>query len=259
MRITKFPIPLLVAAAALTSVAVIYVYLMAPPMPIHTDPNFTSPLFAGGVYMWRGAAFEYLLSADNVISVSYMPPYHLIYLTGPLVNITIGDKIWIIHVFGERPLYVVKQRAYDPYGFGGVYGEKDMYFVFKLREVTPPNLTISNLTLWLPTTFTLGDTLSDKEYRAVLARVPSAFRVTSVVVNGTHVIFKGAQLNFGGAEYTFPARLPSPTSGRTIRVTNNPISSSYTAGGYAFTAMALPYLHFAIMPTDTTTLVVYVR
>jgi hypothetical protein len=258
MRITKLPIPLLIAAAALTSVAVIYVYLTAPPMPIHTDRNFTTPLFAGGTYMWRGAAFEYIMSADNVISVSYMPPYHLIYLTGPLVNLTIGDRIWIIYVFGERPLYVVKQRVYDSYGFGGVYGEKDEYFVFKLVEVTPPNLTISNLTVWLPTPFALGETLSNKEWQALYARVPSGFRATGVEVNSTHVIFKASHIISGDSEYRFPARLPSPTSGRTIRVTNKPISSSYVASGYTFMAMALPYHHFAIVPQDTTTLVIYV-
>jgi hypothetical protein len=60
MRITKLPIPLVVAAAALTSVVMIYVYLTAPPMPIHTDPNFTYPLLAGVTYMWRGAAFQYV-------------------------------------------------------------------------------------------------------------------------------------------------------------------------------------------------------
>jgi hypothetical protein len=259
MRITKLPIPLLIAAAALTSVAVIYVYLTAPPMPIHTDRNFTTPLFSGGVYLWRGAAFEYIFSADGIISVSYMPPYHLIYLTGPLVNMTIGDSIWIVYVFGERPLFVVKQRAYDPYGFGGIYGEKDFYFVFKLVDVTPSNLTISNLTMWLPTAFRLEETLSYNEDWAVRARVPDPLRVTSVEINGTHLIFKAAPLVYGGVEYALPARLPSPTTGKTIRVTNRPISSSYIAGGSTFTAIALPYQHFAIIPSETTTLTIYVR
>jgi hypothetical protein len=261
MRITRLPIPLVLAAVALTSVAVIYVYLTAPPMPIHTDPNFTTPLFVGGTYLWRGAAFEYLFSSDEIISISHMPPYHLLYTTGPLTNITIGDNIWIIYVYGERPLYVVKHRTYIPYV--SPPGEYDTYYVFKLRAVTPPNLTISNLTMWLPTMFDLTDFLSDREYNALYGRVPVAHscRALAIEVNGTHVIFRCAPLTaWGGAiEYVHYARLPSPTSGRTIRVTNTPTSSSYTIGGYTFSIIALPYRFFSITPSGTTNVVIYVN
>jgi hypothetical protein len=259
MRITKLPIPLLIAAAALTSVAVIYVYLTAPPMPTHTDPNFTMPLFSGGVYLWRGAAFEYLFSADGIISISYAPPYHLIYTNGPLGNFSIGDRVWIIYVYGERPLYVIKHYVYRPWSNDWGYE----YIVFTLTDVTPANLTISNITMWLPRPFdSVTDYLSDREYNALYARVPAAHshRALSVEVNGTHLIFKVGPLTaWGGSfEYSLSTRLPSPTSGRTIKVTNSPTSTSYTLGGYPFSAIALPYLYFAITPQDTTTLVIYV-
>ena len=256
MRITRLPIPLLIAAIGITSTAVIYVYLTAPPMPIHTDPNFTYPLLTGAVYLWRGAAFDYIFSSDKIVSISYTPAHHLIYLNGPMANITIGDSAWIVYLRGGRPLYVVKQRIdYAPGGWSGNY-----YFVFKLEDVTPPNLTIPNLSIWLPRPFDQNDVLSDREYEAVTKRVPPAetTRVLRIEVNGTHIIFIGADLTDYGGEYQYVARLPSPTSGRTIRITNKPISASYVLDGTTLSATALPYLYFAITPTETTTLVVYV-
>ncbi len=309
MRISKLPVPLLLAAAALTSVAVIYVYLQAPPMPIHTDPNFTHPLYPGGVYLWRGAAFEYLFSADGVISLTNRPPHYLLILNGPLGNFSIGDNIWIIYVFGERPLMIVKHYVWRPWGdYPGSWGYE--YLVFKLEEVTPPNLTSPELTVWLPTMFELTEFLTEKEYEAAKARVgPLMYRVLTVEVNGTHMIFRvgeptvydgsymarltttlpspisgrtirvpnppisgaytignGAHMIFrvgepeyGTFEYRLTTTLPSPISGRTIRVQNRPITSSYTIGGRTFTAIALPYQYFAIIPTETTTLTVYVN
>jgi len=259
MRINKLPIPLVLAAAALTSVAVIYVYLTAPLMPIHTDPNFTHPLFAGGTYMWRGAAFEYQFSSDEVISLTHKPPYHLLYTTGPLGNFSIGSDVWIIHVYGERPLYVVRHYVYRPWSYD--YGYE--YFVFKLADVTPPNSTMSNLTMWLPRTFGLTEYLTTREYDALNARVPvvHSHRVTAVVVNGTHLILRVAPLtSWGGpSEADVPSQMPSPVTGRNIRITNTPISSSYTIGGYSYTAIALPYRFFSISPSTTTNLVIYVN
>jgi hypothetical protein len=253
MRITKLPIPLLIAAAALTSVTVIYVYLTAPPMPIHTDPNFTSPLYIGGTYLWRGAAFEYTFSSDEIISMSYMPPYHLIYTTGPLTNITMGSNAWVVYVRGERPLYVIKHRVYLPWaGYSA-----DEYFVFKLTDVTPSGLT--DLNMWLPQTFDRSDFLSTREYDAVLALVSNTdvYRALNVVANSTHVIFDRGDLIYDNV-YSVVITLPSPQSGRTIRVTNAPISSSYIINSTTYTIIALPYQYFSISPTATTNLVIYV-
>jgi hypothetical protein len=210
-------------------------------------------LYVGGTYLWRGAAFEYTFSSDEIISISYMPPYHLIYTTGPLGNTTIGGRIWIIYVYGERPLYVIKQYVYVPWGDSW----SDQYFVFKLTDVTPND---SGLNMWLPQPFAPSETLSDREYYALNAVVPvaHAHRVLSVEVNGTHMIFRAAGPTITGSEYSLPARLPSPVSGRTIRVTNTPLSSSYTINGTTFTIIALPYQYFSISPTATTNLVIYV-
>jgi hypothetical protein len=253
MRITKLPIPMIIAAIAITSVAVIYVYLTAPPLPIHTDPNFTTPLFAGGVYLWRGAAFQYLLSADRIISVAYTPGYHLIYTTGPLTNISISDDKWIVYLRGGRPLYVERRTLTS-----GTITDT-FHLVYKLEDVTPPD-SPPNLYVWLPRTFGLTEYLSRDELDAIIKVVGSYWnieRVLDIGVNGTHIKYRYAFPD-SDTMYDAYARLPSPTSGTTIRVTNKPFSSTYTINSTTFTVIALPYLFFSITPTETTKLVIYV-
>jgi len=258
MRITKLPIPLLLAAAALTSVVVIHVYFKAPPLPIHTDPNFTYVLYSGGVYMWRGAAFHYVFSADGVISLTYRPPYYLLITNGPLGNFSLGSDIWVVHVIGERPLMLVRQYLWVPWG--GYPGRWDYeWLVYKLVDVTPPNLSDPRLRVWLPTTFQLSDTLTQNEFQAVRVRVgPFAKRVLDIEANATHMIFKVSGMDYSHIVYTVYGTLPSPTQGRSISVTNNPISGSYVINGTTLSAIALPYHHFVIRPTDTVNLVIYV-
>jgi hypothetical protein len=258
MRITKLPIPLVLAAAALTGVVYIYVYLTAPPMPIHTDSNFTHPLFAGATYLWRGAAFQYIFSADSQISVSYEAPYHLMYLYGPLYNITLGGKIAIIYGAGIRPLYAVKHTLVSE---DGRYTFTDMCLVFKLKDVTPGNSTIENLVMYLPEIFNENDVLTDKEDRVLysFAHCSSKFRVVYMQVNGTHIIFQTAYTHSPSLTWRVVLSLRHLASGRTIRATNHPLSGSYIVNGTTYTAMALPYLHFAITPQDTTRLVIYVN
>ncbi len=252
MRITKMPVPLLIAAIALTGVTVIYVYLQAPPMPIHTDPNFTMPLFGSATYLWRGAAFEYLFSADEVITVAHLPAYHLIYLTGPLANITVDSNKWIVYLRGGRPLYVELRRD-DGY---------TRYLIYKLTEVTPNSTTISGLTVWMPTYFDLNDLLSDREIQAIetiAGAIVARFRVLEVNANATHLRIRTALPDYATTTYTYHYRLTGSTSGKTVRVTNTLISGSYTVNGTTYMVAALPYRFFSITPTATTTLVVYVN
>jgi hypothetical protein len=257
MRIAKLPIPLLVAAAALTSVVYIYVYISAPPMPIYTDPNFTKPLFAGVTYLWRGAAFQYVFSADNTITVSYGAPYHLIYLFGPLYNITLANKIAIIYGAGIRPIYAVR---HDLVSEDGMYSFTDVCLVFKLKDVTPQNLTISDLTMYLPEVFDENDVLTSKEDSVLynFANCDSRFRVVQMQVNGTHIIFQTAYTTSPTLAWKMVMTLQPVASGKTIRVTNQQLSGSYIVGNTTYTIMALPYLYFDITPQDTTTLTIYV-
>jgi hypothetical protein len=259
MRISKLPIPLIIAAAALTGVAVIYVYLTAPPMPIHTDPNFTSPLFSNMVYLWRGAAFQYVLSADRTISVAYGPAYPLIYTTGPLTNITLGQQRYIVYPFGERPLYVERRMLMTQTGGTQRF---TYYLVYKLEDVTPPNSSIPNLYMWLPKTFGPTEFLSQREVRAievVAGAVVSRYRVLNVVVNGTHIIYRIATVTRDYyMEFDVFDTLSSPISGTTIRVDNRPSSHAYTINDTTYSAMTLPYLFFSIVPTETTRVVIYV-
>jgi hypothetical protein len=224
-------------------------------MPIHTDPNFTSPLNVYILYLWRGAAFEYIFSADNPISMSYMPPYHLIYTNGPLTNITMGSNVLIVYVREHRPLYIVKHYVYKSW----TNEWDDLYFVFKLVNVTPSGLT--DLNMWLPQVFARADVLDDNEYAAVHAATSGqpAYRVLSVTANDTHVIIRFTALKYVGVERDVAARLSSFQSGRTIRVTNSPIRGTYIINGTTYTIIALPYQYFAITPIGTTNLVIYVN
>jgi len=257
MRITKLPIPLLIAAAALTSVVYIYVYLTAPPMPIHTDPNFTSSLYVGGVYLWRGAAFQYIFSADSQISVAYRAPYHLVYLSGPLYNITLSGKVFIFYGAGIRPLYVVKHDLVSEYGNTDY---SNTCLIFNLRDITPENATFGNLTLYLPQVFDLNDVLTSKEDYVVysFANCLSRYRVIQIQTNSTHIIFQPAYTTSNTLSRRLVMTLQPLASGKTIRATNQPLSGSYIVGSTTYSVTALPYLHFVITPQDTTKLTIYV-
>jgi len=255
MRITKLPIPLLIAAVAVTSVAVIYVYLTAPPMPIYTDHNFTQPLLSGTVYVWRGAAHEYIFSSDEIILLTHEPAHHLIYLTGPMGNITVSNRIWVVYLFGGRPLYVMRIQ---PVGWSAY-----ACHIFRLEDVTPTDSTFANLTMWLPRTFAPHDYITTDEYNALIRIVGtglcySFYRVVSVQSNGTHLIYRVTPITTYFEE-THLTRMSSVIQGRTIRVTNNPFSVSYSVGEAMFTARFLPYMYFAIVPTDTTMITIYVN
>ena len=257
--ITKLPIPLLIAAAVFTGVAVIYVYLLAPPMPIHTDPNFTTPLFAGATYLWRGAAFRYDISADNIISVSYRAPYHLVYLFGPLHNISIGDDVRIIY-------FTIRQKVYYMVRHDVLLRDGSTWricFLFKLVDVTPENVTIPNLSMYLPTVFGVNETLTLNEFDEIWLRWGQTMcytveRVIGVDTNGTHIIFRTMWPSAVSQESRDYLPMVGPVTGRTISVTNSPIRTAYTIGGTAYSAIALPYQHFAITPTETTTVIIYV-
>jgi hypothetical protein len=227
-------------------------------MPIHTDPNFTGTLYPGGTYLWRGAAFQYVFSADSQISVAYRAPYHLMYLFGPLYNITLsGGKIVILYGVNIRPLYIVRHTLESEYG-GSQY--PNMCLVFKLKDVTPQNSTIANLTLYLPEVFSSTDVLTNKEDYAVFdyADCTARRRVVQIEVNGTHIIFHTAYTYASSSLGRLVLRLEPLASGKTVRVTNTPLSGSYIVGGATYSVMALPYLHFAITPQDSTTLTIYV-
>jgi hypothetical protein len=259
MRITKLPIPLLIAAAALTSVVVIYVYLTAPPMPIHTDRNFTQPLYGGVTYLWRGAAFEYIFSADTTITVANETAYHLIYLFGPLYNISIAGKVFILYGAGIRPLYVYKLPGNVP--FEGGVSLSPVCFVFKLEDITPGNMSIANLTLYLPRVFGENEFLTSNEDSAIdkIAGYCSKWRVISMASNGTHIIYRVRYTTSASGDRRYLIKLSAPVTGKTIRVLNQPLRGVYVVGDVTYPVMALPYLYFAITPSETTTLTIYVR
>jgi hypothetical protein len=189
--------------------------------------------------------------------LTYIPPYSLIYLTGPITNITISvGNEWIVYPLGERPLYI--RRIAD--------GSLSYYLVYKLVEVTPATAPIANdstVTMWLPQVFDLNDPLSDREYDAIrtLVSAYNVHRVVTIQVNSTHITYTLAnpQEYMGGYyPFTLSIRLPTPRAGRTINVNNYPVSSSYTVGSTTYTVISLPYQYFSISPTATTNLVIYV-
>jgi hypothetical protein len=163
----------------------------------------------------------------------------------------------IIYGAGIRPIYIVK---HDLVTEDGSYSFSDTCLVFKLRDITPDNSTIGNLTVYLPEMFDLSDVLTNDEDRAVysFAGCMSRFRVIQTQVNGTHIIFQTAYTNSNSLAWRLVKSLQSLATGRTVRATNTPLSGSYTVGSTTYTIIALPYLHFAITPMGTTTLTIYV-
>jgi len=208
-------------------------------------------------YLWRGAAFQYVFSADSQISMAYGTPYHLVYLFGPLYNISLaGSKIFIIYGANIRPLYVIKTDLETESG----NHVPNVCLIYKLKDVTPQNLTIGNLTLYLPEVFDINDVLKNDEDTVVYSfgSCVRRYRVVNIQVNGTHITFHTAYSTQPLLSSRYVLKLQPLAPGKTIRVTNQPISGSYVVGSATFEVMVLPYLHFAITPQDTTTLIVYV-
>jgi hypothetical protein len=247
MRLTKIPMPLLIAALVATTAVVVYLQLTVVPVPVVADQNATAPLPAGTPYLWRGAASEISISSNATIRVAHMSVFHVIYVNGPLSNASLGNGKWIVYLSGGRPILV--ERVTTP---SGTY-----QYLLKLVNVTKVN----GLSVLVPRVFSASETLTDAESHAVaiLTGVSGGLRVTNIYTNGTHIILDVAPHNSTTTSATHSYRLPPAVATTNIRITSSGYGVSYMVGSSTVSAYIMPYQHIVIVPNATARVTIVVR
>lgn len=237
MRLSKIPMPLLIAALVATTAVVVYLQLSVVSVPIVADPNFTTTLVADTPYLWRGAASEFNIASNATIKLTYMPVAHVIYLNGPLGNITLGDGKWVVYLKGGRPL-LVEKVTYST-GFS-------VYYIFKLVNMTK----VSGLSVLVPNVFTVGDVLSSDEFSAILSlgATTPLYRVTQITTNGTHIMVQLGDASLSQVDQTDYFQLPPVVETTATKITSSGFGVSYVANTTTVSAYVMPYQHIVIVP-----------
>jgi len=248
MRLSKIPIPLLIAALVATTAVVVYLQLSVVSVPVVADPNFTTTLVAGTPYMWRGAASEFDIASNATIKVTYMPMGHVIYLNGPLSNTTLGSGKWLIYLKGGRPLLV--EKVTYPNGYS-------VFYVFKLVNMTKVN----GLSVLVPNAFAVTDTLTGNEYTAILSNGANTpmYRVTQITTNGTHIMVQLGDPSLTQVDQTDYFQLPSAVDTTAIKITSSGFGVSYVVNGTTVSAYVMPYTHIVIVPHASAKVVITVK
>jgi hypothetical protein len=237
MRLSKIPVPLLIAALVATTAVVIYLQLSVVPVPVVADPNFTTTLIAGTPYMWRGAGSEFAITSNATIKLTYMPVAHVIYINGPLSNASLGGNAWLVYLKGGRPLLVEKMAKPD-----GIPN----YFVFKLVNATKVN----GLSVLVPQKFDVSDTLSNNEFSAVseYTGAGGVWRVVNIYTNGTHLALDISDQWNTVVQGTFFYMLPPAVDTTSTKITSSGYGVSYTVNATTVSAYLMPYQHIVIVP-----------
>ena len=237
MRLTKIPVPLLIATLVATTAVVIYLQLSVVPVPVVADPNFTTTLIAGTPYLWRGAGSEFTITSNATIKVTYMPVAHVIYINGPLGNASLGGNAWLIYLKGGRPLLVEKLAKPS--------GGSD-YFVFKLVNVA----NVSGLSVFVPQKFDVSDALSNDEARAVSAHTGAwgVWRVVNIYTNGTHLALDISDQYNTVVQDTIFYKLPPAVETTSTKITSSGYGVSYIVNSTTVSVYLMPYQHIVIVP-----------
>jgi hypothetical protein len=248
MRLTKIPMPLLIAALVATSAVVIYLQLTVVSPPVVADGNFTTALVAGTPYLWRGAATEIMISSNASIRLSYMPVFHVIYTNGPFSNASLGDGKWMVYLRGGRPILV--ERVSTP-------GGSTYYYLLKLVNVSKVN----RLTVLVPQTFDTSETLTAAESQAVgvITGANGALRVTNIFTNGTHIALVVAPHNSTSGPATHYFRLPNAVATTSTTITSRGYGVSYIVDSTTVSVYVMPYQHIVIIPNATARVTITVR
>jgi hypothetical protein len=228
---------LLIAALVATTAVVIYLQVSVVPVPVVADPNATVTLVAGSPYLWRGAASEITITSNASIKLTYMPLFHVIYVNGPLSNVTLRDGAWLVYLNGGRPMLV--ERVATSNG--------PVFYLVKLVNVSKVN----GLTVLVPQAFGLTETPSANEVQAIraIAGTHAVFRVVNIYTNGTHIMLDVAPLNnatSGLATHYF--RLPPARNVTSITITSRGHAVSYKVNNVTVSAYAMPFQHVVIIP-----------
>jgi hypothetical protein len=237
MRLSKIPVPLLIAALVATTAVVVYLQLSVVPVPVVADPNFTTTLIAGTPYMWRGAGSEFTITSNATIKVTYMPVAHVIYINGPLGNASLGGNAWLVYLEGGRPLLV--EKLVKPDGYSD-------YFVFKLVNVTK----VGGLSVLVPQKFDVSDTLSNDEANTVSAYTGAwgVWRVVNIYTNGTHLALDISGQYDTAVRYTIFYTLPPAVDTTSTKITSSGYGVSYIVNATTVSAYLMPYQHIVIVP-----------
>jgi hypothetical protein len=237
MRLTKIPVPLLIAAIVATTAVVIYLQLSVVSVPVVADPNFTTTLIAGTPYMWRGAGSEFTITSNATIKVTYMPVAHVIYINGPLGNASLGGKAWLVYLKGGRPLLVEKLVKPD--------GGSD-YFVFKLVNVTK----VGGLSVLVPQKFDVSDTLNTNEFTTISAYTGAGavWRVVNIYTNGTHLALDISDQYNTSVQGIIFYTLPPAVDTTSTKITSSGYGVSYIVNATTVSAYLMPYQHIVIVP-----------
>jgi hypothetical protein len=248
MRLTKIPMPLLVAALVTTTAIVIYLQLTVVSPPVVADGNFTTALVAGTPYLWRGAASGITISSNASIKLTYMPVFHVIYTNGPLSNASLGSDRWMIYLRGGRPILV--ERVSTPAG-------PTYFYLLKLVNVSKVN----GLTVLVPQTFGASETLTEAESQAVrvLTGASGGLRVTNIYTNGTHIALDVAPHNSTSGPATHYFRLPPVVVTTSTTITTRGYGVSYVVNSTTVSVYIMPYQHIVIIPNATARVTIAVR
>ncbi len=246
MRLTKIPLPLLIAALVVTTAVVIHLQLTVVSAPPVVDSNFTGTLVKGSPYLWRGAASEISITSNATIQVTYMPVAHVVYLNGPFGNVSFGRGIWMIYL--TRPLLI--EKVAKPDGTA-------CYFVFRLVNVSKVN----GLTVLVPEKFRVDDTLTHNEFTAITAYTGAnrVCRVVNIYTNGTHIMLDVAPHNSTSYTTTHHFKLPPAVATTSTKITSTGYGVSYKVGNITVSAYVMPYQHVVIIPNATARVTITVR
>ena len=237
MMLSKIPVPLLIAALVVTTVVTIYLNILVVPVPVVVDGNTTSTLVKGTPYLWRGAASEIVITSNATIRVTHMPLFNVIYVSGPLVNASLGDGRWVIYLNGGRPLFIEKMATSNGH----------VYYVVKLVNTSKVN----GLTVLVPQTFSLTECVSTSEAQTIkaVAGTSAVYRVVNIHTNGTHIMLSVVPIDnatYGLITHYFV--LPPAVDTTSFKITSSGYGVSQRANHDTTSIYVMPYQHIVIIP-----------
>jgi hypothetical protein len=250
MRLTKIPLPLLIAALVATTAVVIYLNISVVPVPAVVDSNATAvTLVKGTPYLWRGAASEITIVSNASMKVTHMPLFNVIYVSGPLINASLGDGRWMIYLSNGRPLLIERM----------VTSSGSAYYIVKLVNMTKVN----GLSVLVPQAFSLSECLSTNEIQTIKAvtGASTVYRVMNIYTNGTHIMLSVVPVgNTTSGPITHYFKLPPAVNTTSYKITSSGYGVSHRGTNYGATSIyVMPYQHVVIVPESNAKVTITVK
>jgi len=243
MRLSKFPMALIIAAMVSVTAVTVYLNVSLIPIPVVADPNFTGTLVAGSPYLWRGTASTIQISSNATIAVTYAPVAYVVDVSGPLTNASLGPDAYLIYLKGGRPLLLIANGA--------------SVYMFKLVNMSKVN----GVTVLVPQYFGINEYLTDQEVQALeqLTGYYGAERVIDVETNGTYIILSLALPQYNVANDHAYIKLPPATAVTSAKYDIAGHGISRTVNGTTVSIYAAPYEYFTIIPQQNAQVTIVVK